>query len=150
MRHTILVLALLAVGSLIQPAEARMYKWVDDEGNVQYTQHPPPKGTQGEEMKVRGAGPSPDEAERNLEALRERAGASQKDREFQAEYTDYMRERDERIKQNCEIARQNLRVLETASRVQDRDASGMAYFLDDAARQAKIEETRRQVADYCN
>ena len=149
MRHPIAIVALLAALGLGHAADARMYKWVDDEGNVQYTQHPPPQGKQAEQLKLYGTVADDEEAAKKLDALREKAGSASKDREFATEYTEYMREREARIKQNCEIARQNLRVLENASRVQDRDASGQPYFLDDATRSAKVEETRRQVSEFC-
>ncbi|MET0027294.1 MAG: DUF4124 domain-containing protein [Candidatus Thiodiazotropha sp.] len=39
------VFAALAMLSLSPPALAGMYKWYDEQGKVNYTQTPPPKGT---------------------------------------------------------------------------------------------------------
>ena len=51
-----------------------------------------------------------------------------------------------RLKENCETARQNLRILETASRVKDADGS----FIDDSTREARIATARQQIEDNCN
>ena len=47
-----LALAVLGVVAVCG-AQAQMYKWVDENGRVQYTQTPPPPGRQAQEVKVR-------------------------------------------------------------------------------------------------
>jgi S1-C subfamily serine protease len=43
---------------VLNTAQARIYKWEDADGNIQYTQTPPPKGARAssKEVRVRGAG----------------------------------------------------------------------------------------------
>jgi len=125
-----------------------MYKWVDENGNVVYSERKPADKS-ATEVKKQGGGPSDDESRQRLDALKEKADNGKKDREFQAEYTTQQQEREERLKKNCEIARENVRILETASRVKDVDGDGNQYFIDDDAREARMTRARDQVKEYC-
>ena len=136
----ILLLALAAA------APAKLYKWVDENGNVTYSQKKPPN-RKTEEVKLIGVpSVSSDEARERLNQINEKADTVRKDREFKENYASESAERDDRLKQNCETARQNLRVLENASRVQGADGQ----YLDDAQREARLAQTRREIQDNCN
>jgi flagellum-specific peptidoglycan hydrolase FlgJ len=132
------------------PAQAgKLYKWVDEEGNVTYSQQRPP-GQQAESMRLRSATLSSEGAQEKLDALNERAAEQKKDRDFAANSANATQERNERMANNCKIARENMRILRTTSRIQDKDAEGEAYFLDEAGIQAKIQQTQKQIDDNCN
>src|SRR3569833_3315296 len=66
----------VAMGALLlaNAATAAMYKWIDEQGRVQYSQTPPPAG-QFKELKP-GPPPSqsPEEAEQELQARVQRRG----------------------------------------------------------------------------
>jgi len=126
----------------------KLYKTTDAEGNVTYSQTPPP-GTQAETIEVRVAGPGDEAAQSQLQDLTERAESASEDRRFEATAAAEIREREERIRQNCETARENQRILQSAPRVQDTDASGTPYYLDDAARQERLDKTQRQIEEFC-
>lgn len=49
MKRLLMLFSLLLVAAL---AQAQMYRWVDDEGNVQFSDTPPPEGTSAERMEV--------------------------------------------------------------------------------------------------
>jgi hypothetical protein len=53
-RLAVVVLGVLAACG----AHAQMYRWVDENGRVQYTQTPPPPGRQGQEIKPRTSAPA--------------------------------------------------------------------------------------------
>lgn len=127
-------------------APAKLYKWVDEQGNVTYSERKPPDRPV-EEIKLLGVpSVSNEQAQQRLEQLNEKAETASKDREFKNTVTAEVAEREERLKENCETARQNLRVLENASRVQDQSGQ----FMDDAQRAARLAQTRKDVEDNCN
>ena len=138
----------VSLALLCPPAEAKLYKWVDDNGNVTYSQQKPPD-RKAQTLELKGVeSPDPEAAEK-LEQLKDREQSRRKDREFAKEQTDAAKAREARLKQNCEIARQNVRILKDSPRVQDKDESGEAYFLDDAQRKSRLQQAEQQVKDYC-
>ena len=144
-----LAAAALLLMAPMQSSHARLYKWVDEYGNVTYSERKPPD-QQAEEIKVRAAPISADKAQEQLESLKEKANSQQKDREVADKVaTDNKKEADA-FKKNCEIARQNRQVLENSSRVQSKDKEGNSYYLDSTEVQAKLEQANRQIELYCN
>ena len=148
MRPLPLLILVLSAALAAAPAAARMYKWVDDQGVVQYTQHPPPD-REAQTIEPRAPAVSDSQAAETLEAIREKAEAARKDRQFGEDYSSFVQEREARIQKNCEIARENLRVLQTASRVQAKDADGNPYFIDDKDRDSRIKQAEKQIEDNC-
>ncbi|MCP5149488.1 MAG: DUF4124 domain-containing protein [Ectothiorhodospiraceae bacterium] len=146
---TIAVALALATAVASSPALAKLYKWVDENGNVTYSERKPPD-TKAQEIELRGVKPANPDAASELEDLRDRSDASRKDREFARTVAEEQRERDERIKKNCEIARENMRVLENAPRVQATDDKGNPYFLDPSQTESRKAETAQQIQQYCN
>ena len=88
-------------------------------------------------------------SQEELDRLNDKAAAQGKDREFANNSASATAERDERMASNCKIAQENMRILRTTSRIQDKDANGEAYFLDEAAIQAKMTATQRQIDNNC-
>ena len=149
-RIRLATIALVTAVCAALPAQAaKLYKWVDDQGNVTYSERRP-TNRESETIQLRGATLDASGAQEKLDQLNERANAEQKDREFAENSASATAERSERMANNCKIARENLRILKTTSRIQDKDADGEAYFLDEAGRQAKMADTQRQVENNCN
>ena len=165
MRRSFVGILLLALAAA---APAKLYKWVDADGNVTYSERKPPD-RKVEEVKLLGVPSvtneqasvpwdsvsstrSPASIVKGLlpastsQRINEPSETSRKDREFKETYAAESAEREERLKQNCETARQNLRVLENASRVRADDNS----FLTDAQREQRLAQTRQQIEDNCN
>ena len=126
-------------------APAKLYKWVDADGNVTYSERKPPD-VQAEEIEVRVPRVTSEQAESRLEQLNERAETAREDRRFKENYASETAEREARLKENCEIARENLRILETASRVKDAEGN----FIEDSQREARIQQARQEIEDNCN
>ncbi|MDH3315989.1 MAG: DUF4124 domain-containing protein [Gammaproteobacteria bacterium] len=143
-----LAAAALLVMTPVESSLARLYKWVDDYGNVTYSERKPP-GQQVEEIKVRAAPVSPEQAQEELDSLKEKANSSQKDRDVAKTAAREDQQESEAFKKNCEIAQQNRRVLENSARVQSKDTEGNSYFLDSAEIQAKLEQSNKQIELYC-
>jgi hypothetical protein len=130
---------------LCTTASAKLYKWVDADGNVTYSQRKPVAG-KAEEIKLRGVtAVSKEQARERLDDINNAADTTRKDREFKEDSSADAADRDKRLAQNCEIYRQNLRVLQNAQRVKADDGS----FLDDGARATRIATTQKEIDANC-
>ncbi len=148
-RNWLTTIALAAALGIALPAQAtKLYKYVDEQGNVTYSQVKP-KGHEAETIRLNSATLDSSGAREELDRLNEKAAAQSKDREFAETSASASAERDERMASNCKIAQENMRILRTTSRIQDKDANGEAYFLDEAAIQAKMTATQRQIENNC-
>ncbi len=149
-RIRLATIALAAAVCAALPAQAaKLYKWVDDQGNVTYSERKP-QNREVETIRLRGATLDSSGAQEKLDQLNDRANAQQQDREFAKNSASATAERNERMANNCKIARENMRILRTTSRIQDKDADGEAYFLDEAGIQAKMAQTQQQIDNNCN
>lgn len=132
----------------VESSFARLYKWVDEYGNVTYSERKPP-GQQAEEIRVRTAPISSDQAQEELDNLKERANTQQKEREVEKTVAKDNQREAEAFKKNCELARQNRKVLENSARVRGTDKEGKSYFLDPQEIQTKLEQSNKQIELYC-
>jgi hypothetical protein len=134
--------ALLAVSAT--GLAATMYKWTDSEGNVQYTQTPPPKGDfQKVAPPPAPATPAP-EAE---DAKATEPEADQAGNETAREDAERKKLEASIAKQNCETARRNLEIYTAYRRVMNE--KGEIVVLGDDERAAKIKEANDMIKKYC-
>jgi hypothetical protein len=154
-RAWLLSLLILLVTSVAQGDPGTIYKWTDKEGNVHYTDCPPPPGCKAEIIEAPAA-PSAkavEEARQQLEKLlseQEQAAAAQEGErlERQRQQAAAMEVAVAR-KRSCILAQQNLHVMLMNWPVYYIDDKGERVFLDDASRKAEIERTRELVKEYC-
>jgi len=130
-------------------AQAAMYKWVDENGVTQYTQYPPP------DRKVDVIAPPPPPAEdpegaqKKLEATlqkqdeQKKAAATAEDE--QAKATAETQQREAR----CQAARKNLEALTTGGRKRVIGPDGVATYLAEEDRQARIVEAKKAIEESC-
>lgn len=117
-----------------------MYKWVDEQGNVSYSQSPPPDArnlrkiappppppTRPETPATKPAPAAGEKAPLDEEALREEIAAAKK--------------------KNCDTARRNAEIYRAFRRVQEPD--GQVVLLDGETRAAKIREAEEEIKLYC-
>jgi hypothetical protein len=153
MLHRIWLLAFLLVCLLPRPGiTGKIYRYTDAEGVTTFSELPPPAGESGELIRPLyfGTDVKSEQSQKKLESLVDNLDARAKDREFKSQYTKEEQDREKRRKENCEIARQNLRILETASRVRNKGPDGNLYFIDDNEKQQKITETKEQIKTFCD
>jgi hypothetical protein len=140
---------MFALVLITNPASAKIYKWVDENGNVQFSQSPPPKG-KAVEVKPRYTPVSEEDAKSRLEALRSKdKSARESDNLAEKEAADgdaY----EARKKENCAAARQNLKLLNSAGQISAKGSDGKPFYLDEDARAKKREQTNAQIAEFCN
>lgn len=120
-------------------ASAAMYKWTDQEGNVQYSQTPPPEG---DAIEI-----SPPPAVKAPAPLKAPANRLVEDEENAAEKAPLTPEQQAVYQRNCEAARANLDTYRTATRVQQAD--GQIVDMNDENRQTKIQQAEEQVKKFC-
>jgi len=145
-------LGLLAFAVL---AETEIYKWVDEEGNVHYSDCAPPPTCDAETIQ---AEPEPDPLEvRKAQERLERMLAEQEVSKAEREQETLERER-QRVaamkiavarKQICIRARQNLHVLQVQRPVYYIDENGKYVYLDDETRLSEIARMMKLIDENC-
>ena len=145
-----LALALAAALALIAaPASAAMYKWVDKDGRVVYSDQPPPPNVKSEIVKPPPPPANPNAAQELADKQLELKMKEKK----QAEITktdEAKRVENERRRENCQLARGNLRRLMMPTQPYIRyDDKGQPILMDEAARQATIAEQQRAIREHC-
>jgi len=136
-------------------AHGQLYKWVDKDGKVQYTDQPPPPGAARDEKKL-NIKSSPAEsqsksgdktaapknvAEQELEFQIRRIAREQEESKQQAAETTNQR--------NCAISRNRLNDLESSGRLVTRNEKGERIYLAEADREKVIEQARKNISIYC-
>lgn len=143
MKRTILstCMAALLGAFLVEPAMARMYKWVDEDGQVHYSQQPP-MDKKSERIK---ATPPPRSSGAKKQAQEEDAeqAAAEED-----ETKEYRVETEASIKRNCKQARDKLTSFTMRGRVQVNEG-GSYRTLTEEERQAGIAEAKKRIKQYC-
>jgi len=157
-RISVAVVAILLSLALVPAAgaEGTIYKWRDKEGNVHYTDCPPPPGCKAETVAV-----EPVPSEQQVKQAQGRLDKLLAEQEQSA--TGREQERLERVgqqiaamqvaverKRACITAQQNLHALLMNRPVYYINEKGERVFLDDAAHKAEIERQRQQIQDNCD
>ena len=148
MRRALFLAALLVVST----ASAQQYKWVDQNGKVQYGDLPPP-GVKATPLK-----PPPGPTSSAAPAGKKDAKKLSPEQEFQKRQKDEQERQAKAEKEraeaatrsaNCESARANLRTLESGQRVSSTNAAGERVFMDEQQVAQQTAAARKAVADWC-
>jgi len=143
MRALPIVLTFLMSGHAL----AGTYKWVDEEGNVQYTQTPPPAGIEAETIK-----PPPkvdtEKALKDLQAQEEKAVKLRQDRLDTAKKEEEVKQEQELQKKNCEMARARLASYDQPM-VKFVQEDGSKVRATEEERQAEIVKSQDMIKEWC-
>jgi hypothetical protein len=139
----------LLVGLAATSAEARMYKWTDAEGNVQYTQTPPP-GFDAERIAPAAPPPTPRPAPAPATPAEEPQGDEPGEGAVPQEArtpdpAEVAAQRAER----CAKARDALTKLQATGRVRVTQADGTTVVMPEEERQANIDKAQQQIEKHC-
>jgi hypothetical protein len=147
--RSLFVVVLLA-GAWTQ-APAQLYKWIDEDGNVVYSQFAPPVDTPGE---VVPPPPPPAEdpatAQQRLQEQLQRSADYREDQELAAEKAAEMQTTAERDRERCAQARRNLQNLDGRSRQLYRTPDGSVVRLTEEERQQRRAEAQRVIDEACD
>ncbi len=145
----------IAVAILLATATvaAQVYKWVDKDGKVQYTDTPPPaSATKTEAKKVDTAPPVASTTAASAKSLQDRAKDYDKrktDAAEKAKKSETDQQNAAANAANCSDARASLRDLETGRPTARTTEAGVREILNDEARQAEMAKARKSIADFC-
>lgn len=142
-----ILLALVISVAATSAADAQVYRWVDEDGNVHYTDRPPHLDVERLPIET---GPTDLEAaiEENVER-RYRLDESEKDRAHEAEIESERAAYEARRAEACRQARDRVSFIESARRLSRVDEDGTRVVYDEQQRARALAEARRQVADWC-
>ena len=143
------VIAFLAwMLSVTDQVQARIYKWVDADGTVQYTQTPPPAGIAAEEIKP----PPRVDTDTAVKALEEQRVDLDKTRDGRIKAAEQEQKADQEIaekQRQCEQARLRLAAYERP-RVNVVAEDGERRRATEEERTVEIEKARAAVNQLCN
>jgi hypothetical protein len=150
-RIMLLVCGLLGC-SVAQQAYAanNIYKWVDANGEMQYTQFPPPEGV--EVIDVQTQAPPTDNSARERAKLQKQVEASEEQRKKQQEAETRAAQQadiDRITKDNCVKAKKNLVVLQQGGEKRYMTSEGEVLRLTEEDRQQRIAEANKQIQEFC-
>lgn len=145
--------ALLLLSFISPPAQAGLNKWVDEQGKVHYTDSPPPDAKVESVRNVTGKGQEAAPVDYSSKSYSQRAAEMKKARQEKNEASEKSAreaaQKQER-KRNCAAARENLRSLESGTRLVTYDEKGERRFMDDAERAQRLNSAREAVKGNCD
>ena len=119
-------------------ASAGLYKWVDNEGNVHYSQKPP-RDKQFKRLKAPASAPE------NSKPLYQ----SIKQKNISGNVAASESAKNEKIRAtNCTNAKKNLSSYQRSRRIRDND--GNVITIDDNVRAKQIKIAKQAISDFCN
>jgi len=143
--------AAVAIALLVafNPAGAVLYKWVDANGRVTYSDQPPPGNVKAE---VVGAAPPPANASavRDLASQEADLKKAQTQRAEEQKKASKTRAEQLQLQQDCADARVRLKLYESDQPIANIDEKGDQVFLDDATRQRTRERLELQIRERCS
>lgn len=132
------ILLLTTMMIFASSAFAGLYKWVDDEGNVHYSQKRP-ANQQFKSIKAPPPAPVSDKA---LYQSNTPAGKT-------GDTTATETAKNAKIRaDNCEKAKKNLNNFQIHRRMRDKD--GNVTVIDDKARESSIENAKQAISNFCD
>jgi len=144
------VYCLTLLCSLSFLAQAEIYKWTDENGQVHYTQQPPADRPAEHIAPPPPPAIAPEKAQQQLEELIESqeaeaaAEAERQQAQQEAQAAEQIRE------ENCQTARNNLQQYQDNPGRRVMNADGEVTRPTEEERQAKITEFQQQVDEFCN
>ncbi len=138
------------------PAAESIYKWVDEDGNVHFSDHPPRQAIKAEKLPIEST-PSDDvvrEAQETRDRLKTKQQTSHDQRAAAWEQTRLQAElkqaqRDDR-QRRCTKAREQIQSLDHHMPIYYVDETSNRVFLDDKKRADLIEFYSRELEMFCD
>lgn len=151
MRKVLLILVMLASTNAL----AAISKWVDDQGQVHYSDQPPPPGAQVETLHSgtdNEAGPDATSASAAPKTIAEQEAdlkKAQREKKAAAEKAAQKQAVENARKDSCNTAQENLRTLQSGMRMVEINANGERSYLDDNQRQQRVDKAQQDISTYC-
>lgn len=146
------LLWLLCCISLSGAVQAAAYRWVDDDGVTVYSQTPPADGRRSEVTPLPGTSPPrapSQQPDTQLQEIEQYLEDQQEDRKLAKERSEKEQQEAAVNSHNCEVAKNNLKNLESLGRRLLKTETGEYKRLTEEERQALMQEARDQIQLYC-
>lgn len=139
----------LALGCLLIPgAMAAMYKWVDADGQVHYTQEQPPAGIEGQAVKPPPPPASPEEAQKEFENRQKLLDGLSEERQKETEEQGKTAEDKAFFEENCRRAHVSLAAYQVPNAlIQQPD--GSRDRIPEEQRLAGLKDAEERIKEYC-
>lgn len=145
------IFSLVCLLGISPQSHARLYKWVDADGNTHYTQQQPPDGAAIEDIKLpasvnidtQQAIKSFEEQQKKGKELTEAYEKEEKEQNRQAEHTELKKE-------NCRKSRAKLENVQSAGRIRAVDEYGNVVRATEEERQRRITKAQENIKKWCN
>ncbi|NVK38530.1 MAG: DUF4124 domain-containing protein [Gammaproteobacteria bacterium] len=126
-----------------------MYKWVDESGQVHFSQFPPEE-REAENVNINAPTSSNSkQAVENLQKLRQQLTEQVVDRTTQSEEEKQAAADKERMAENCQKAKQRLLDLQNNGRIYKTLENGEREWYDEKGREGLIANAKKDVDKYC-
>lgn len=149
-RNTLLIsVALLLALSGAAAFADQVYRWVDKDGHVHYSQTPPTStGVTAQSVNI--APPPPDPTTlRNEQTLAKQIDAKNKQAQDAQQQAQADAQKQAQQKQQCDSLRSRLQILLQSARLATVDAQGNKTFISDDARAKQEQQLQDQISKDC-
>lgn len=131
-------------------AMAEIFKWVDGQGNVHYSDKPVKEDAQQMEIKVDSGSKARVSEQERLERRQRLLDAYDEDRAKKKEADAKEQKQKDQLKRECVVAKDRLARYERSRSLYDFDKDGNRIILDDKERQRITDTLRQQINQNCN
>lgn len=128
-------------------AHGALNKWVDSDGNVHYSDGPPPPEARNKVLTPPKAPANAGKSYVEREAEWKKTQKAKQEAEQQASMD---RQNAETRKRNCAGAQANLKTFESTSPLTTYNEKGETVTMDTGTRQRNIEEAKKQIGEFCD
>ncbi|MBL8511963.1 MAG: DUF4124 domain-containing protein [Betaproteobacteria bacterium] len=158
MKSSLLFLIVCLLLGAITPATAEVYRWIDKDGKLQYTDTPPPPGAAKTEAKkidaspATGSGAAGDSTkalqERSKDFDKRRLDAQEKAKKSEAEQKAEL-ERKAVNDENCRLNKNAIKQYEIPEPIRRTNDKGELEYVSDEARASELAKLKETVAKEC-
>ncbi|MGE5626236.1 MAG: DUF4124 domain-containing protein [Bacillota bacterium] len=141
--------ALLGTLALAATAD-QIYKWVDKNGQVHYSQTPPPTtDVQAQSVNIGAPPPDPITLQNQQNLAQQIQQKNQQDQEA-AKKQQQDAQQQAAQKKHCDVLRERLATLQVGGRTATVDTKGNVSYLSDDERNKQIKDAQDQIAKECS
>lgn len=146
-----ILLALTTLLVFSAPASAEMYRWVDAQGKVHYSDQPPAeKSKSSKTLNIPNQPAAPTAAspkswqEKELDYKKRQAAATESETKKKKDADDAKAKFE-----NCDKAKKALKTLEDGGRINTYDDKGNRSVMNDAQRTKAMDDAKKSVSEWC-
>ncbi len=147
----VVIFSFIFLLGILPVSHAKLYKWIDDSGIIQYTQLEPTDGSETEDVKLPASvNIDTSEAIKFFEQQQQQQQEFLKDREKKNKKRMKQEKFLELKKENCEKAKAKYENINNAARIRSVDAEGNVTRATEEERQRRIKDAQEKIEKWCN